>query len=849
MLLSLQKFCFFSLICLLFVSSFSREVRAQEKPLHTNRLANESSPYLLLHAHNPVDWYPWGPEALALAKQQNKPIFLSVGYSSCFWCHVMERKVFEDDTIAAYMNQNYINIKVDREERPDLDDIYMLSLQVYLQMAGSNQGGGWPLSMFLTPSGKPIAGGTYFPPEDMPGRPGFLTVMKQVHAIWNTRQPDVLATADIIAQEVQRLSKPGVLLKPVDLSTKLIDAVVESIQQQYDPEHGGFDFNATSPDGPKFPVPSKVQLMQLRAGTHPEIAKMVDRTLQAMAAGGIQDHLGGGFHRYSTDREWLVPHFEKMLYDNAQLAELYIDAFRRTSKQSYRKVAERTLDFVLRDLNDSQGGFYSALDAETNGIEGEYYVWKQLELDTLLSPPEMRIASSVYGINGPLVFEHGYVLHYPQSIEESADKLGISVEELDTRLIAIQKKLFTARQQRPALLRDDKILTSWNGLTIRAFAEAGKTFQRRDYLQAAEKAAIYVLSTLRDPAEGHLLRTARGGDAKLRAYVEDYAFLVSGLLALHRATGEDKWLSTAKRLTDEQINLFWDKENGGFFYTMHEHEELIARPKSAYDSVIPSGNSVSVQNLVLLAKLTSDDTYRRYAEETLRAFSNQLQSNPGSLAYMAIALENYLQLFGTPETGTPAAADLFTGGVSSPKMEPTTSAVPASPTPQANAQAPLIVQLKPDPAEAAKHPRITTRGYLSVDQLPPGGTCLIALEIDIAQGWHINANPAQSEFVIPSQLTFISPAGFELNQVRYPTGHAFELEGIEEPVSVYEGKVFLTGELKIPATASGMMNLEFQLKYQACNHMNCERPLRISLTGNLPVGPGKPINQELFLPK
>jgi uncharacterized protein len=823
-----------------------------------NRLAGESSPYLLLHAHNPVDWYPWGPEALQKAREENKPIFLSIGYSSCFWCHVMERQVFEHEEIAEYMNEHFINVKVDREERPDLDDIYMLSLQVYQQMAGSAAGGGWPLSMFLTPDGLPIAGGTYFPPEDMPGRVGFPTVMKQIHSVWTDRQEQVEQAAEEISRHVRRLSQPQLDLEPPELDDRLVQGVIAAVVERYDPEHGGFDFNPDAPDGPKFPVPSKINLMQTQIAARPpqaeQFAEMVDHTLERMAAGGLRDHLGGGFHRYSVDRYWLVPHFEKMLYDNAQLAEAYVDAYRRTNRQSHRQVAESTLDFILREMTGPEGGFYSALDAETDGIEGKYYVWSRDEMKKLLSAGDYRLFADAYGLSRDEFFEHGYVLHHPRPLEAIAEEHGMPLAELYARLAEMRQKLLEARQKRKPLLKDDKVLTSWNGLMIRAFARAGQTFQRRDYIDAAARAAVFVLATLRDE-EGQLLRTARLGEAKLNGYLDDYAFLVSGLLALHQATGEDKWLVTARRLTDDQIRLFWDEKRHGFFFTAHDHEALLARVKSAYDSVLPSGNTVSVQNLVRLSRLTSEESYRKYAEQTLQAFAPNLKTTPGNLHGMALALQEYLHWYGEGETDE-GLQDLFTGGLATPRPEPESgNQAPPRTTPDRGADAAppaeTVVSFQPAEEEAKQHDKITVRGFLSTDKLPVGGTCRVAVEIDVAEGWHVNANPARPDFVIPTQLSLQTEQDFELKEIRYPQGKDFRLQGIEEPLSVYEGKVYLTGTLQVPdgLKSDEPIELTLRLRYQACNDTACLRPMQIHLKGTLPAAPRESVqskNEKLF---
>ncbi len=810
-----------------------------------NRLARETSPYLLLHAHNPVDWYPWGPEALEAAQREQKPIFLSIGYSSCFWCHVMEREVFENEEIARYMNEHFINIKVDREERPDLDDVYMTAVQVYFQLANSPQGGGWPLSMFLTPQGKPIAGGTYFPPRDLPGRPGFLTVLQRVHEQWTTNRENIERTAELMAGEVRRILRPPPDLPALPLTRRLVDEAVTGCLAHYDPEFGGLDFSSQQPHRPKFPVPSRLSLLQAQAG-RPEseqAVEAVDHTLQAMAAGGIYDHLGGGFHRYSTDRQWRVPHFEKMLYDNAQLAAVYAEAFQRTSRRSYRQVAEETIHFVLRELTDPAGGFYSALDAETNGVEGAHYVWSPDEITQRLGAADARLFMAAYGLDQPQFFEHGYVLLLPRSLDETAARLELPATDLESRLAEMRRKLLAVRSARPPLLKDDKVLTSWNGLMIGSLARAGRILNRPDFVQAAEQAAMFVVTRLRDD-QGRLFRTWRGGQAKIGAYLDDYAYLVHGLLELHAATGDPKWLNASRRLVDDQTAGFWDEQEHGFFFTSRTHEELLARTKDAYDSVLPSGNSVSVRNLVRLAILTGDDRYRDLARQTLRVFAPVMQRSPASLPYMALALQEYLTAF--PEEASSAAPP--TAAPSTPTPTPTPSPATAA-SPPAGGPSPWAVQ---PPDDSGKHKaRVTI--YLGQDRLVAGETTPVAVVIDIAEGWHLNANPPRPEFVIPTEVTVTTKHGTELTVPSYPAGRDFRVEGIDEPLSVYEQRVVILGRLRVPLEAAGQTEeLTFTLRYQACNDRTCTQPQRVSLSGTVPVSPpGTPvraINAELFAP-
>ncbi|MCH7686399.1 MAG: thioredoxin domain-containing protein, partial [Planctomycetes bacterium] len=769
---------------------------ATSKQRHTNRLSRESSPYLLLHAHNPVDWYPWGPEAFEKAKKENKPIFLSIGYSSCFWCHVMERKVFTNEIIAAYMNQHFVNIKVDREERPDVDDIYMTSLTVYFQAIGSSQGGGWPLSMFLTPEGKPFAGGTYFPPEDENGRPGFVSVIKRVNEVWTKNRKQTEEIANVLTREVQRVMKPRLVLTSVKIERKLVSDVTQALMESYDPVHGGIDFNPNAPTRPKFPVPSKLALLQyaIRNGDK-EAEKIVIHTLDSIAAGGIHDHLGGGFHRYSTDRRWHVPHFEKMLYDQAQLADVYIEAFRQTGNVSYRKTAEGIFTFLFREMIDPLGGFHSALDAETDGVEGEYYAWSKDEVAKTLGRDESELFRKVYGMEQPQGFEHGYVLHLPKPLDEVAEELKLSTAELERRLIKLRSKLLSVRQQRKPLLKDDKILASWNGLMIRALANAGRVLENEKYVQAAEQVAEFILSKMRDE-QGRLHRTFRGKQAGLNAYLDDYAFLVEGLLALHQATGIEKWLNAAQRLTDQQIDLFWDEKRKAFFFTSHHHEELIARTKNAYDSVLPSGNSVSVRNLIRLSKLTGLMKYRQYAQETLDVFAGTLKQAPGSMSNMALAIGEFLDAAESQENEQPNPDP---NPDSTKNNESGAARESRSGLQSVVCQVPVESSAEQSKTKKKKEELVTLRAYLSVDKLLPGSTCKVVVLLTVKKGWHINANPPKPKFLKPTTFTVSSKQGVKLTSIRYPKGNTFEVTGFDEALKVYEGNVAIYGILTLPS--------------------------------------------------
>jgi uncharacterized protein YyaL (SSP411 family) len=829
------------------VASDQPAAATSEKP-HANRLSRESSPYLLLHAHNPVDWYPWGPEAFEKAKKENKPIFLSIGYSSCFWCHVMERKVFTNEKIADYMNEHFVNIKVDREERPDVDDIYMTALTVYFQMIGSRQGGGWPLSMFLTPEGKPFAGGTYFPPEDEMGNMGFVTVIERVDEIWTKNRKQTEEIAIVLTREVQRVMKPRLVLTSVKLERKLVSDVTKALMDSYDPVHGGIDFNSNAPTRPKFPVPSKLALLQyaIRNGDK-EAEKIIIHTLDSIAAGGIHDHLGGGFHRYSTDRRWHVPHFEKMLYDQAQLADVYIEAFRQTGNVSYRTTAEGIFAFLFRKMIDPLGGFHSALDAETDGVEGEYYAWSKDEVAKTLGRDESELFRNVYGMENPQRFEHGYVLHLPKSLDEVAGELKLSTAELESRLTPLRKKLLSVRQQRKSLLKDDKILASWNGLMIRALANVGRVLENEKYVQTAEQVAEFILSRMRDE-QGRLHRTFRGKQASLNAYLDDYAFLVEGLLALHQATGNEKWLNAAQRLTDQQIDLFWDEKGKAFFFTSHHHEELIARTKNAYDAVLPSGNSVSVRNLIRLSQLTGLVKYRQYARETLDVFAGSLKQTRGSMSNMALAIGEYLDAADSQKNEQP---------LPDPQPESTKNIDSEAARESRTGLQSVVFQVPADssPAEQSKKKKkeelVTLQAFLSVDKLLPGSTCKVVMFLTVKKGWHINANPPKPKFLKPTTFTMSSKQGVKLAGIRYPKGKKFEVTGFDEVLLVYEGKVSLYGILKIPSDLTTAQDeMELKIRYQACNKAQCLSPKTIMVKGKIPVaGPGdtvKQINQKLF---
>ncbi len=607
-------------------------------PKHTNALAKESSPYLLMHAHNPVNWRPWNQETLALAKKEGKPIFLSIGYSSCHWCHVMERESFLDKEIADFLNEHFICIKVDREERPDVDEIYMRALLVV-----SKRGGGWPLSMFLMPDGRPFIGGTYFPARDgdRPGQAGFLSIIRRIEDDFKNNRD----RTQQLANQVTELTKKALDGRPPLVETKIQTDwrtdTVSDLSDRLDPDFGGFGYNPNNPRVPKFPQPSNLFFLIDVLQQQPDSAgakQMLITTCEKMQQGGIYDHLGGGFHRYSVDRYWHIPHFEKMLYDNGQLATVYAEAYALTKRDAFRRSLEGTLDFVSRELTSKDGGFYSSLDAESEGEEGKFYRWSIAELKSVLSVTEFDLFAKVYRIDEAPNFESKYYApQLKQTLALHAAAMSISENELETKLKPIREKLFKHREKRIRPLLDNKILTAWNGLMIRGYADAGRVLNKPAYTDIAIKAANDVLNKAVKP-DGRVLRTYTDSQAaKLNGYLIDYACLIDGLIALHRSTDDQQWLDHAKRIQDKQIELFWDQDRGGFFNISSDHEALIARSKQMSDQAMPSGNSVASANLFYLGQALQNSSYRDKSLKTVLSASAILEHYGFLIPRMLIA--------------------------------------------------------------------------------------------------------------------------------------------------------------------------------------------------------------------
>jgi uncharacterized protein YyaL (SSP411 family) len=770
------------------------------EPGPANRLAKESSPYLRQHAHNPVDWFPWGPEAFEKAKKEDKLIFLSIGYSSCHWCHVMERESFSNKDVAKLLNDSFVCIKVDREERPDIDEIYMTALQMF------DTDGGWPLSMFLTPDGKPIIGGTYWPPDDrqIQGQNvnGFKSILKIMTKARKENRQQLDEQADLIAKKTRdRLGQVARLKTPVALDPKLIPDALKEIGENFDDEYGGFGDPKRQFRGPKFPMPSSLEfiLAESRRLKSDAPRRHLELTLEKMATGGMRDHLGGGFHRYCVERTWTVPHFEKMLYDNAQLAELYARAFEANPTPLYEQVIRTTLDFVKRELTSPEGVFWSALDADSEGEEGKYYVWTPHDLErTLTDKNDLALARQAYDITAGLNFENAAsVLTRHADFTSLAKKFNLSPDQFAMKLEAVRKSLFDARSNRKRPFLDTKILTSWNGQMIAGFAIAGRVLRSPDYIRSAQRAAEFILKNMRTK-EGRLFRTwsvVDGmGNARLNGYLDDYAFLIHGLLTLHEATRDRRWLEEATSLADTMIKWHLDKENGGFFFTSHDHEKLFARSKDQFDGAQPSGNSMAALDLVRLAKSTSEVKYRDVARKSLDTFAVGMVANPASLTTMLLALSEFLELPAVPEP---------------------------SPAPQD----------QPRPGKAKKSDSVV-KTMASAEKPDATGKQVVTVTLDIEMGWHLYANPV-GEPDLKTNETTVKIAGKgnpKVINIDYPKGKTVKetVNDVDIEYSIYEGKV--TIKATIQRAANDKEPLDVAVTLNACRGKSCLLPATVKLS-------------------
>jgi uncharacterized protein YyaL (SSP411 family) len=761
-----------------------------------NRLIHERSPYLLQHAANAVDWYPWGNGAFAKARAEDKPIFLSIGYSTCHWCHVMERESFENARIAALLNENFIPVKVDREERPDIDEIYMKATQLVT-------GGGWPNSVWLTPEGRPWFAGTYFPPEDVSGRSGFRTVLLSLTEYWQTRRQEVETQAEQIMAAMERMSSAESFIGTGKLSSLLIERSIESLRESFDSGWGGFG------SAPKFPPHGSLNLIfdqYRRTGDQSDLGMALE-TLRRMAAGGIHDHLGGGFHRYSTDARWLAPHFEKMLYDNAQLGRAYVDASLISGDEEFRSAAAGIYDWILREMTDSEGGggFYSAIDADSEGEEGKFYVWRLPEVISVLGEEEGDLFCQVYNVlaegnfrdeaTGSVVGTN--IIHLEKPIAEIAVDIGLEQTDLHRRLEKSRQKLLERRDKRVRPQIDDKVLAAWNGLMIGSLAYGGRKLDEPRYTAAAGKAADFILSEMY--RDGRLLRSYREGRAGLNAYLDDYAFLIHGLLELYKGDGDETRLRSARDLMEVLIENYLDPAEGGFYFTSADHEELLLRSKDPFDRAIPSGNGLAASALVRLADLTGESRYLDLAGETLRTFQGTMEAAPRGTESLLLAVSAYLEA-------------------------------------RAKSAERPVIDVKPL-AEIYRKP-LTVEVFAVRDVHLPGERFNLTVSLSLEDDWHVNSHNPFQDNLTPTSVEIGGGDILTPGKAVYPEGSRVTFEFSPEPMSVYrEGR-----EIVIPVTvsekaATGITEMELTVNYQACNDYRCLAPEVLTLTVPITVSP------------
>jgi uncharacterized protein len=596
-------------------------------PSFTNRLATETSPYLQQHAHNPVDWYPWGTEALERAKKESRPIFLSIGYSACHWCHVMERESFEDAETAKIMNEHFVNIKVDREERQDLDNIYMSAVQLMTQR------GGWPMSVFLTPDLEPFYGGTYFPPEDRMGLPSFKRILLGVSQAWKSRREEVSKSAKDLVTALEQMS--GSQSESAALTLDLIDNAADAAKKVFDSEFGGLG------SAPKFfhTMDLRVCLRHWRRTGDKDSLHVVRHTLENWARGGIYDHVGGGFHRYSTDQMWLVPHFEKMLYDNALVPQIYLEAYQATHDLDLARIARETLDYVSKEMTSPEGGFYSTQDADSEGEEGKFYVWKKEELEKVLDPELAEHVTKIFNVSEHGNWEHTNILNRTQSWSQTAAQLGTDEKTLEDWIALARRKLFAARSKRVEPFKDTKIIVAWNGLMIDTLAQASQVLGDSHYLEMARRSAGFLMERLWDSKTRSLRHSFKDGKSQFSAYLDDYAAFVNGLVTLYEASFDRYWLDCAEEIGKVMIEQFWDEKTGTFFYTSKDHEKLVIRPRDSHDGATPSGSALAALALIRLGRLFDQNTYLKKAERLLQSHGKMMKMIPSAAGQFLVALE------------------------------------------------------------------------------------------------------------------------------------------------------------------------------------------------------------------
>jgi len=720
-------------------------------PLYTNRLILEDSPYLLQHAHNPVDWYSWGPEAFAKASLENKPVFLSIGYSTCHWCHVMERESFEDMEVARFLNTYFVAVKVDRERRPDIDTIYMTAIQL---LTGS---GGWPMSSFLNPEGKTFFGGTYFP------RAQFLELLRQVEVAWRENRQGLEQQAGRVAAAVAAATRSADAAG--ELADDTVQRAITNLQQAHDDVRGGFG------RAPKFPSEPRYLLLLDEALRTGDVTSrdIISFDLKAMAHGGIYDQVAGGFHRYSTDDIWLVPHFEKMLYNQAQLARIYAAAWRLTGESTFARIARQTVDYVLRDMVSPEGGFYSATDADSSGGEGQFFLWTPQQIRGVLSPSEADLAIELYGLSEEGNFEGSNILHIPVPLAELARRRDLSLPELLARVDDIRAALYASREQREHPGRDEKIVTAWNGMMIVALAEVGEILDEPAYRAAALRAANFLWETSRRDS-GELWRARLGERSSVSASQEDYAWLADGFVHVYDITQDTRWLERAAALVATMNRLFWDEEAGGYFMNAAGGVATMTRPKDSMDGAVPSGNAVALRVLAELAQRTGEESYRKTANTLLAAYARSINQSPTAYSYL---------LHGAQLLGSGAAGPL----------------------------------------------QYMARGAIRVSAQADANR--VVIDLAIRPGWHINANKTLQDYLIPTRVNVDKPApGLHLGAVSYPPATLKTLGFQSEELALYEGPVRITMELTQTDQFPAAKLVPVSLRLQACNDKLCLPPER-----------------------
>ncbi len=772
---------------------------------HINHLINETSPYLLQHAHNPVNWHPWGDEAFKKAKREDKPIFLSVGYSTCYWCHVMEKESFEDEEVAAILNEHFVAIKVDREERPDVDEQYMLATQLMTRR------GGWPNSVWLTPEGKPWMAGTYFP------KPQFMQALERLAKIWNERRDEVEQQADQIAQTIAQISSGGIQTGGQILSIELVNQAATQLVRRYDDRHGGFG------PAPKFPPHGTLAVLieRYRRADDASQLKPITHTLDAMWLGGMHDHVGGGFHRYSTDQHWLLPHFEKMLYDNAQLMRHYVDGYKLAGHERYRHTVADIFRWVQREMTSPQGAFYSAIDSGEVGKEGETYVWHIDELRNVLGDADAELFAEVYNFEpGGNFTEEATgerpgtnIPHLDQPVRAIARQRGEDPDAFATRLEQMRQKLLARRQTWAQPHKDDKVLTSWNGLMIGALAYAGRQLNEPRYTEAASRAADFILRNMvRD--DGTLLRTYRAGQAKQPGYLDDYAYFTRGLTELHRATGERRWLEQADRLAAVIVRDFQDEQTGGFFFTTEGHEDLLARSKHlGGGGNIPNANGVATQVLLDLAETTATGRpeYVQAAEKILKSIAGHMVQQPFGSETLIVAASEFLN-------DPPQAAEATDAGQQKDQLTPA-----------------ALTESDPDVSKRVEPVSIDV--YASRLSVESGGSLELAVALTIDDGWYLYGPNPDIEFLIPTDVSVEADEALTIGEIERPKPHCKVDPILKKEVSTYTGRIWFRVPVTVKPDASAESPaLTLKVKTQACDDSRCLPPKTTTLRLPLQVG-------------